>query len=621
MAMILKCKMCGGDIEVSQDMTVGTCLFCGSTMTLPRIDSDKKARLFNRANQYRLNNEFDKAYDAYKAIVEEDEQEAEAYWGMLLSEYGVEYVEDPSTKKRVPTCHRTHVQSVRSSTNYKQAIQFADTESRFIYQDEAEVLDQLQKNIIAVSAKEEPYDVFICYKESDDVTGQRTKDSVLAQQIYEALEEKGIRTFFARISLEDKIGQLYEPYIYAALTSARVMIHVTTGNEHSNAVWVKNEWMRFIQFKEEHKEKVLIPAYSEMSPHELPDEMGGFQAQDMGKVGAIQDLVYGITKVLGTSPRESNNQIINELLNEKMSREKRNSWINRSLIFALVGFAIGVAALVFGGMNSFSNGYISFKLTEMTGGMISEIKTFGILIGGAGFLGISGMIYGLIKGYTAAMTKKLLFLEFLVLNIAILILRLSGILVPGIKMLYIINFILVAVVVLIPLENKKRVLLKSLVLAMLFLIGFTKLGYTRKEIGNAENVNSGKQIEVSKKIVNIRESPDVTSKKVGEAYKGIVFDILAVNENNKTTWYKIRTKQGVEGYIRGDLVTRSYMIEITADYINIREDATTSSEKLGKVYKGEQYIVSAANQVWYKIEYSNGETGYIASNQGTKIIQ
>ena len=190
MAMILKCKMCGGDIEVSQDMTVGTCLFCGSTMTLPRIDSDKKARLFNRANQYRLNNEFDKAYDAYKAIVEEDEQEAEAYWGMLLSEYGVEYVEDPSTKKRVPTCHRTHVQSVRSSTNYKQAIQFADTESRFIYQDEAEVLDQLQKNIIAVSAKEEPYDVFICYKESDDVTGQRTKDSVLAQHIYEALEEK-----------------------------------------------------------------------------------------------------------------------------------------------------------------------------------------------------------------------------------------------------------------------------------------------------------------------------------------------------------------------------------------------------------------------------------------------
>ena len=56
-------------------------------MTIPHIDSDKKARLFNWANQLRLNNEFDKAYDAYKEIVSEDSEEAEAYWGMILSDY------------------------------------------------------------------------------------------------------------------------------------------------------------------------------------------------------------------------------------------------------------------------------------------------------------------------------------------------------------------------------------------------------------------------------------------------------------------------------------------------------------------------------------------------------
>jgi len=85
MAMILKCKMCGGDIEINPKMTIGTCQYCGSTMTLPKIESEKKARMFNRANQYRLNCEFDKAYEAYQAIVEEDEQEAEAYWGMILA--------------------------------------------------------------------------------------------------------------------------------------------------------------------------------------------------------------------------------------------------------------------------------------------------------------------------------------------------------------------------------------------------------------------------------------------------------------------------------------------------------------------------------------------------------
>lgn len=98
MATYLKCKKCGGNIEVNENMRVGKCLYCGSIITLPKIDSEKKARMFNRANEYLLDNEFDKAYSAYEAVVEEDETEAEAYWGLCLSEYGVEYVEDPVTK-------------------------------------------------------------------------------------------------------------------------------------------------------------------------------------------------------------------------------------------------------------------------------------------------------------------------------------------------------------------------------------------------------------------------------------------------------------------------------------------------------------------------------------------
>ncbi len=31
---VIKCKMCGGDIELSADKTVGMCEYCGSTMTL-----------------------------------------------------------------------------------------------------------------------------------------------------------------------------------------------------------------------------------------------------------------------------------------------------------------------------------------------------------------------------------------------------------------------------------------------------------------------------------------------------------------------------------------------------------------------------------------------------------
>ncbi len=349
MATILKCKMCGGDIEVNQDMTVGTCLYCGSTMTLPRIDSEKKARLFNRANEYRQSCEFDKAYRTYEAIVEEDEQESEAYWGLILAEYGVEYVEDPKTKKRIPTCHRTQTKFIADSTNYKLACQYADSEKRIMYEDEAEQLDKIQKRIISISAKEEPYDVFICYKESDDATGDRTQDSVLAYSIYEELTKRGIRTFMSRVTLADKLGQDYEPYIYSALSSARVMLVVATNGEHLDAIWVKNEWMRFLSFMKEDDSKTLIPVYKDMSPYEFPTELTRFQAQDMSKVGATQDLVLAIQKVIGAKKSDDTSAKINSLEREIKRRDVRTK-----RIIVVLSLLLAITVLV-GGYVYFHN--------------------------------------------------------------------------------------------------------------------------------------------------------------------------------------------------------------------------------------------------------------------------
>ena len=307
MAVMIKCKMCGGDLALTEGSSIATCEFCGSQQTVPAIDDDKKARLFNRANQYRMDSEFDKAYSAYESIVNDEPENAEAYWGMLLSEYGVEYVDDPKTGKKIPTCHRTLVRSVTSSPNYKSACQYADADSRIMYEDDAAVLDALQKRVLNASAKEEPYDVFICYKESDD-KGERTEDSVLAHDIYDALTAKGMRVFFSRISLEDKLGQDYEPCIFAALNSAKVMLMVTTDSDHCNAVWVKNEWKRYLDFMKNDPGKTLIPVYKGISPYALPDEFTKLQAQDMGKLGAIQDLVRGVEKLAGKNQKSQLDQ-------------------------------------------------------------------------------------------------------------------------------------------------------------------------------------------------------------------------------------------------------------------------------------------------------------------------
>lgn len=294
---VIKCKMCGGDLILEEGSTIAECEYCGSRQTVPVADNEKKLTLFARANRLRASCEFDKAAGIYETIVADFPEEAEAYWGLVLCKYGIEYVDDPATGKKIPTCHRSSFDSVMGDSDFEQALENADAIARRIYRDEAKQIEEIRKGIIAVSSNEEPYDIFICYKETDEF-GDRTLDSVLAQDIYDALTGKGYRTFFARITLEDKLGLEYEPYIFAALNSAKIMLAVGTDYEYYNAVWVKNEWSRYLKLMTQDKEKHLIPCFKNLDAYDMPKEFARLQAQDLGKVGAMQDLLRGIEKIL-----------------------------------------------------------------------------------------------------------------------------------------------------------------------------------------------------------------------------------------------------------------------------------------------------------------------------------
>ena len=294
---VIKCKMCGGDLVIEPGSTVAECEYCGSRQTVPTADNEKKMVQFERAERLRKNCEFDKAAGIYESIVSEFRTESEAYWGLFLCKYGIEYVDDPATGKKIPTCHRSSFDSVMEDSDFEQALENADTVARKVYREEAKQIEEIRKGIIEVSGKEQPYDIFICYKETD-VNGERTLDSVLAQDVYDALTAKDYRVFFSRITLEDKLGQEYEPYIFAALNSAKIMLAFGTDYEYFNAVWVKNEWSRYLKLMASDKSKHLIPCYKNIDAYDMPKEFAKLQAQDMGKVGAIQDLLRGIEKLL-----------------------------------------------------------------------------------------------------------------------------------------------------------------------------------------------------------------------------------------------------------------------------------------------------------------------------------
>jgi len=294
---LFKCKMCGGDLEIAEGVTIAECEYCGTKQTVPQAMNENLQNLFNRANTLRIKSEFDKAEKLYEKIIQADTTQSEAYWGLILCKYGIEYVDDPATFKKIPTCHRASYDSIIADDDYKSAIENADISQRAIYEEQAKEIDRIQKDILALAQKEETYDVFICYKETD-ADGRRTQDSVIANDIYYQLKQEGFKVFYAAITLEGKLGSAYEPIIFAALNSAKVMLSIGTKPEYFNAVWVKNEWSRFLKIIKKDRSKLLIPCYRDMDAYELPEEFAHLQAQDMAKIGFINDLVRGIKKVV-----------------------------------------------------------------------------------------------------------------------------------------------------------------------------------------------------------------------------------------------------------------------------------------------------------------------------------
>jgi tetratricopeptide (TPR) repeat protein len=294
----IECKNCGAQNLCEEGKQVLACTHCESLLTVARA-FDTRGSLFNRANYLRRNSEFDKALAAYEEILRQDNTEYEAHWGIVLCRYGIEYVEDPITCKRVPTCHRTQYDSILNDAEYMAAREYAPYDVRAVYEDEAAYIAKVQKGILALAQQQEQFDVFLCYKETD-AEGNRSQDSVLAQELEFELGKRGYRVFFARKTLAGKLGTAYEPVIFSALHSAKVMVALGTKPEHFAAVWVKNEWSRYRELIKKGEEKTLIPAYRGMSPYDLPQEFAELQALDMGKLGFVQDLCDGIDRLAKT---------------------------------------------------------------------------------------------------------------------------------------------------------------------------------------------------------------------------------------------------------------------------------------------------------------------------------
>ena len=264
------CETCGGTLIYAADKKSAVCSFCGNEYFFKEEKSEALTLALNRANALRLRNDFDGAIAEYKLVAERNPDDAEAFWGLALSTYGIEYVEDPRTRKRVPTCRRTVKKSILEDENYIKALENAPAEQREIYERRAAVIDRLQKSIKRRLEDEEDFDVFISFKSTDE-EGKPTKERGVARRIYDELERRGIKTFFSEVTLRDRIGEDFEPIIFKALYSCKFFILVAASEENMNSAWVKNEWSRYRdRVFDENLSGAGCAVFEGMSPNALP---------------------------------------------------------------------------------------------------------------------------------------------------------------------------------------------------------------------------------------------------------------------------------------------------------------------------------------------------------------
>lgn len=601
--MVFKCKMCGGDIEVVEGSNIGKCLYCKSTMTLPSVDNEKLLNLYNRANNLRLSNEFDKAYGVYETILEIDENQLEAHWGLILCRYGVEYVDDPKTKKKMITCHRTKYESVLTDPDYKIIISKAYGEALNIYKEEAKTISNIQKKALEISNNEEDYDIFICYKEGD-INGDRTPDSVIAQDIYNKLTDLNYKVFFARITLADKLGEEYEPYIFSALNSSKVMLVVGTNADNLNSVWVKNEWSRYLDLIKNKKKKVLIPVYSKMDAYELPEEFSMLQALCIDKVGSMQDLITAVGKIINKKSTDIDSDMYQKfkqmMLEEEREKqeelskrydviEKRNKCSASYILITFVLSAMMAVCMIC--LCSVDGGGGYYNYLGETFGIASEGKNFfsyqllvGIITAIAFFLGFASRKSNKISKYMYIVN---IFLELLfilklhsfgyaatfvtyiiiLLNIALLLMKPSW----GIK----------EVPLIVTKEEKEEILknnkeftenyipkdkkiLNIFFYILTFIIGIISVIINTSPLSTQSNDRNTSidQIKVIADHINIRSNDDVYSYEKGIVRKDEIYDVLDSKKGSNglcEIWYNIETSFEVNGWICGKFDNKDYV--------------------------------------------------------------
>ena len=289
-----RCKTCGEPLDLSKAQNgVIKCAICDSIFTLPKDNADQKVLSFLSQGEHDLDTgKFDDAYTAFYRAAELDPTEPEAYWGMALAEFKVQYLKDEVNNRLQPICHDVTDKKFIGNENFMRALVHGTSAQMTEYKRKASEIEYINGEFYKLKESGLDYDCFICVKVTDD-NGGRTVDYKHADDIYFALKGKGYKPFFSERELGNVTGADYEARILYALHSSECMLVVCFDEAYLRTKWVKNEYSRFLKLvNDEEKESDSIAlVFGDRPVEKLPGKKGKIQGIALNSLTAMERIV------------------------------------------------------------------------------------------------------------------------------------------------------------------------------------------------------------------------------------------------------------------------------------------------------------------------------------------
>ena len=123
--------------------------------------------------------------------------------------------------------------------------------------------------------------------------------------------------------------------------------------------------------------------------------------------------------------------------------------------------------------------------------------------------------------------------------------------------------------------------------------------------------------------VNVRSQPSTDGEIVGKIYNGSVAQVLATAGDNDD-WFQIISGD-VEGFIKAEYFLYgeeaeavidqyvTYYATVLADRLNVREEQSADSRRIGYIDNGENVKVVEDCGDWLKVQYTDSKQGYVSA--------